>query len=455
MAEYIPLSDFAAKLGVSEEIIQDLRDRGKLRAFRDGSSWKFKDDELEKAKTILAEEGLAGDESQEFELSGGPDSEDGSSGSMDSLLIEDTGEGGDGGSSNIISNIDDSAGDIALSLPDSDLGLEDSLVSNTEESGLSSLDLGDDSSIDKPAEDEFSLVDDGELSLTDEESEADINLGGEPLDPEGTGSGLSLALEDESLDLGTSGIGMDHDSSGELSLDIEDDEDSSMDLLASEDELSLADEAPIPSNSDDSEIDLISDSSESGEIGLAASDDSFSLSSGDSGLDLLAEESPEPAAKGIAASDDEELFEPAAAADAAEGDFLLTPVEGELEDDDSGSQVIALDSDSMSSESGLFGSSTLEGGDFGGLGDSDGLEADDAMAASSGSGTMAQAAPAAAAPADISYTGLEVGLLGATALMLMACGLMVTDLMWNTWSFSEPYSISSTIMDSILGLLPS
>ena len=180
--------------------------------------------------------------------------------------------------------------------------------------------------------------------------------------------------------------------------------------------MNLADESPVPSNSDDSEIDLISDSSESGEIGLAASDDSFSLSTGDSGLDLLAEESPEPAAaKEISASDDEELFEPAAAEN-PEGDFLLTPVEGELEDDDSGSQVIALDSDSMSSESGLFGSSTLEGGDFGGLGESDGLEADDAMAAS-GSGTMAQAAPVAAAPAEPTYTALEVGLLGATALM--------------------------------------
>ncbi|WP_158265637.1 helix-turn-helix domain-containing protein [Blastopirellula marina] len=449
MAEYIPLSDFAAKLGVSEDTIQDLRERGKLRAFRDGSSWKFKDDELEKAKTILAEEGGLADlgdadsESQEFELSAGSDSEEGSSGSMDSLLIEDTGEGGEGGSSNIISNIDDSAGDIALSLPDSDLGLEDSLGGSSDEGSLSSLDLEEASSIDKPAEDELSLSDDS----------GDINLGGEPLDPEGTGSGLSLALEDESLDLGTSGIGMDHDSSGELTLDVEDDEDSSMDLLASEGELSLVDDEPVASKSHDSEIDLIGDSSESNEIGLAASDDSFSLSTGDSGLDLLAEEAPEPTSKSIAASDDEDLFAPAADDAAGDDMFMLEPVEGELEDDDSGSQVIALDSDSMSSESGLFGSATLEGGDFGGLGESDGLEADDAMAAG-GSGTMAQAAPVAAAPADISYTGLQVGLLGVTALMMMGCGLMVTDLMWNTWSFSEPFSISSTIMDSVLGLLP-
>ncbi|PQO47852.1 excisionase family DNA-binding protein [Blastopirellula marina] len=441
MAEYIPLSEFAEKLGVTEDKIQELRERGKLRAFRDGSSWKFKDDELEKARGILAEEGgpPAGEsESQEFELSAFGDSEEGSSGSMDSLLIEDTGESADGGSSNIISESSEE-----------EFSLEE-MTTEAEDSGLS-LDLGTDTpeaaSIDKPAE-EVPSFDDDELSLG--EDDADINLGGEPLDPEGTGSGVSLALEDESLDLGTSGIGMDHDSSGELTLDIDDDEDSSMDLLASESEMSLEEET-IPSDSaDDSELSLMDDASDSGVV--ATDDSAFSLSTGDSGLELFAEEdAPAATGKSISASDDEELFAPAGG-EGGEAEFLLTPVEGELEDDDSGSQVIALDSDSMSSESGLFGSSTLEGGDFGGLGESEGLEADDAMA-TSGSGTMSSAAPAAAAPAEVPYTALQVASLGFTAFMLLACGLMVTDLTWNMWSYNEPYSISSTIMDSILGML--
>ncbi len=460
MADYLPLSDFAAKLGVSEETIQDLRERGKVRAFRDGSSWKFKEDEIEKARGILEEEGLAGgdSESQEFELSGVTDSDEGSSGSMDSILISDTGEGGEGGSSNIIGEDSDSS----LSL-DSDINLDDASSSSVDpagESNLSSLSLdeGSDilegSSINKPREeDSFSLEDDDELTLSEDGSDANIDLGSEPADPEGTGSGLSLGLEDDdSLDLGTSGIGMDdNDSSGELTLDIEDDEDSSMDLLASESDLGLADE---PAAKDEgSEINLIDDEGDSGLAAAADDDDDFSLSTGDSGLELIsAEESVEVEEVVADSTDDDEIGE-AVSGGAAEDDFLLTPVEGDLEDDDSGSQVIALDSDSMSSESGLFGSASLEGDDFGGLGESDGLEADDSAMASSG--TMAAATPAAAAPSEVPYSFMNVLSLGFTAVLLLVCGLMVTDLMWNMWSFSEPYSLTSTLMDGILNLLPS
>ncbi|MHC2067831.1 helix-turn-helix domain-containing protein [Bremerella sp. T1] len=459
MADYLPLSEFAEKLGVSEETIQDLRERGKVRAFRDGSSWKFKEDEVEKAKAVLAEEGLGGSdsESQEFELSGVTDSDEGSSGSMDSLLISDTGEGGDSGSSNIIGDDSDSS----LSL-DSDIGLGDSSSSSIDpagESNLSSLDLGEGSdilegsSINKPVdEDSFSLSDDDEeLSLTDDDgSDANIDLGSEPADPEGTGSGLSLGLDDESLDLGTSGIGLDdNDSSGELTLDIEDDEDSSMDLLASDSELGLADE---PASKGGSEINLVDDDSG---VGLAADsedDSDFSLSSGDSGLELISDDdAAEVSAVEVEEIEEVEVAE--SASGAAEDDFLLTPVEGELEDDDSGSQVIALDSDSMSSESGLFGSAALEGDDFGGLGESDGLEADD-DSVMAGSGTMAAAAPVAAAPAEVPYSFMNVLSLGITAVLLVACGLMATDLMWNMWSYNEPYALNSTLMDGILSMLP-
>lgn len=458
MADYLPLSEFAAKLGVSEDTIQDLRERGKVRAFRDGSSWKFKEDELEKARGILAEEGLGGgdSESQEFELSGITDSDEGSSGSMDSILISDTGEGGDSGSSHIIGQDSDSS----LSL-DSDIGIDDASSSSVDpagESSLSSLSLGEGSdilegsSINKPLDDDGFSLEDDELTLSEEGSDANIDLGGEPADPEGTGSGLSLGLEDESLDLGTSGIGMDdNDSSGELTLDIEDDEDSSMDLLASEDDLGLAEE-PAAKSKDDSEISLIDDDGGDSGLGLIAEadDDDFSLSTGDSGLELI---SAEEAEEVVADSTDNDEIGEALTGGAAEDDFLLTPVEGDLEDDDSGSQVIALDSDSMSSESGLFGSATLEGGDFGGLGESDGLEADDSVMA--GTGTMAAAAPVAAAPSEVPYSFMNVLSLGVTALLLLVCGLMVTDLMWNMWSFSEPYSLTSTLMDGILGLLPS
>ena len=449
MAEYIPLSEFASQLGVSEEKVQSLREQGKLRAFRDGSSWKFKDTELEKARTVLSEEGPAGGGSQEFELGGSLDFDEGSSGSMDSLLIEDTGEGGEAGGSHIIHDGDEGP----LGLADSDIGLADEPAgpsASAADTNVGDLDLLGGSDIlgtaptETPIESQsLDLHDEDDLSLADEEGDVGIGIGDEPRDAEGTGSQISLGLadEEESLDLGTSGIGLEEESSGELSLDIEDDEDSSMDLLASESELGIADD-PAAMAEPGSEINL-------------EGDEDFDLVGEPSGLELISEDEPAPkkkvdqarAASAISASDDEELMEPVSGV--GEDDFLLTPVEGELDDDDSGSQVIALDSDSMSSDSGLFGSATLEQGDFGGLGESDGLEADENEAPSG----MAVAAPMATAPAEVPYSAMNVLTLGITAFVLMLAGFMVMDLMWNMWSYNEPYALSSTLMDSILSLL--
>lgn len=436
MAEYIPLADFATKLGVSEEKVQEWREAGKLRAFRDGSSWKFKDSEVEKAQSLLAEEGGAGNlaDSQEFELSPGGGTDEGSSGSMDSLLIEDTGESGEGPRAKILDESDDS-----------ELGLADELTLADEPAGDGGADVVVGSAVDKGAEkseDPYGLYDaDDELTLAgDQEDDARVTLGDEPRDPEGTGSEVGIGLDDDSLDLGTSGLNLEDESSGELTLDLEDDEDSSMDLLASDDdELNLVDDSPAPAkgpsydDSAEAEINLMDDDDSS--VGLVGDEDDD--------LELVIDE-PAPAAKAKMAEEEDVLGEPVAA---GEDDFMLEPVEGELEDDDSGSQVIALDSDSMSADSGLFGSSTLDEGEFGGLGDSEGLEADDSEIAIA-------AAPVASAPPETPYTAINVVSLGVTALTLLVAGMMVMDLMWNLWSYNEPYALNSTLMDSILSMLP-
>jgi len=476
MAGYISLQDLATQLGVSEEKIQQLRESGKLRAFRDGSSWKFKDDEMEKARTLLGEEG-GGD--QDFELTAGND-EEGSSGSMDSLLIEEAGD--DANSSKIISDIEE--GDSSLSLADSDIGLGDGLSSSSvdpaSDTNASALSLGEGSdilegsSINKPidaaAEDSFTLTDDGSgLQLTDEEdgSDASIDLGDEPRDPEGTGSEVSLlGLGEDSLDLGTSGIGLDHDSSGELTLDVDDDEDSSMDLqLSGNSELGLADEpeadgSGISMVEEDSSRDLAAESSGLGladddddDIGLAddANASGVALSTEGSGLELIADD---PGASGISAAEDDDLLAPAEAG--GDDGFLLTPVDGEQEGDDSGSQVIALDSESMSSESSLFGSGGLDDGDFSALDEEpgEGLEADDTMLGATSSLAAASATGGAVAY-DPPYSFMNVLSLGITVLVMVVAGLMTTDMIWNLWSFNEPYSLNSTVMDGILSLLES
>ncbi|MFI4876036.1 MAG: helix-turn-helix domain-containing protein [Blastopirellula sp. JB062] len=426
MAKLIPLSEAAEILGVSEEQLVEMRSRNEIHGYRDGASWKFKEAEIDRIKAELAGGGQAAamgdsgedmieppsdsDDESDFELSLGGD--EGSSGEIDSLLIQDEGRGGDSG---VVIGDELSSGGSDLKLADSDieLGFEKGSsaidpASDTN-SGLN-LDLeGSDvlgsSSLNAPVDNDD---DDDELLLSPIDQD-DVGVGTEKRDPEGTGSGVSLALGDEDLDLGESAVSaIDDLDSGELTLD------------AGDSGVSLVDPA-------DSGIDIGMEP-----LDLSGSKvDAFELA-GDSGVEV----DQEPAS-GISASKG-----------GGEDDFLLTPVEGELDDDDSGSQVIALDSDSIGSESALFGSG-IEEGDFGSQ--EPGLEVADEMGAMDSAAVGA--APAAAAPVEAPYSVLNIISLAATAALVLVAGMMVTDLIRNMWSFDEPYAINSSIMDGIISLM--
>lgn len=427
MAKLIPLAEAAEILGISEEQLVEMRSRNEIHGYRDGASWKFKETEIERVKSDLIGGGVSGlgdsgeelidspgdsDDDSEFELSLGGD--DGSSGEIDSLLIQDEGRAGESG---IVIGDELSVGGSDLKLADSDieLGFEEASSAVDPASDTNSnlnLDLeGSDvlgsSSINAPvdAEDE-----DDELLLApvDQEKDADVGLGTEKRDPEGTGSGVSLALGEDDLDLGESAISaLDDLDSGELTLD------------AGDSGVSLVDPA-------DSGIDIGAEP-----LDISGSKvDAFDLA-GDSGVEI-----------------DSDIASGISAKSSGEDDFLLTPVEGELDDDDSGSQVIALDSDSIGSESALFGSG-LEEGEFGSQ-EAAGLEVVD-------DGTMdmssSAAAPVAAAPVEAPYSVLNIISLAATAALVLVAGLMVTDLIRNMWSFDEPFAINSSIMDGIISLM--
>ena len=57
MANYLSLEEAAKKLGVTADQLVDLRSQGNVRGFRDGASWKFAENDLER----LADEIAAGD----------------------------------------------------------------------------------------------------------------------------------------------------------------------------------------------------------------------------------------------------------------------------------------------------------------------------------------------------------------------------------------------------------
>ena len=55
MAEYLSLEDAAKQLGISTEKLVELRSQGQVRGFRDGASWKFPENEIERLQDDLAD----------------------------------------------------------------------------------------------------------------------------------------------------------------------------------------------------------------------------------------------------------------------------------------------------------------------------------------------------------------------------------------------------------------
>ena len=142
-------------------------------------------------------------------------------------------------------------------------------------------------------------------------------------------------------------------------------------------------------------------------------------------------------------------------------DFMLTPPEEAVEDDsESGSQVIALDTPAPSATAPTMLAA--------GAAPAAMLDEEFASAGDAGFGTAVAAgalgvspvafqetamvpAPAGEALPEAPFSGLNVAALAVCAVVLILGGMMVYDLMRNMWSWNEPYTVSSKLMDLIVG----
>jgi hypothetical protein len=137
----------------------------------------------------------------------------------------------------------------------------------------------------------------------------------------------------------------------------------------------------------------------------------------------------------------------------ADDEFLLTPaVEmGEEEVDESGSQVIALDTEGEFDDS----AATMLGEGGVGMLEEDTLGAAPGMNPLAGAAVMAAPTMATMQPViarEAPYSVLNVISLGACAFFLLLTGMFMFDLMRNIWSWQGAYSVNSAIMDSIIGM---
>lgn len=551
--KFIKLEEAAEQLGITHDHLNALREEGKLRAYRDGASWKFRTEEIDKmgaegVPEVEAEEsginldldslmldedkGMDDDDADLGDLEASDDSEseelldlelsESDEGSFGNLELEDEVEDLEldlttGSSADLAIDLDeeDKSGDPSLSdataveetsagTSDLDLDLEIESGDDPESILLSEAELGDSdrppstiigrSELDDALDLELASDESGSGAKQPDPAMSDVKLADlEDLDSDAGATGELPAGEDASVDFDDVedlGIDLEAESSrilqpedvaaaqqaagaqaqekspetSDLELDLDDDYE-----LAASSSGGLTGLSGLEGGDDDEEISLAgseiniggeSKASGDGLTGLSAleldtddDDDDFvlgdgsdlTLSSADSGINLS------PADSGLSL-DDAALdlggsnvasgidFGEAAglvADDAEAGDFELTPMaeEDAGEDDDDSSQVIALDAFEEQQE------------------------ADDLLGA--GAAPVGGAMPAAGgfsqgamvSRQEIQFTGWQVFFLTLCLLLLALCGMMTIDVIRSMWSWDEPFTVNSSLIDSLRGFL--
>jgi hypothetical protein len=411
--QFYNLQKASEMLGVSPADVNLMREQRKLFGYRDGSDWKFKAEDVEKllAERIKAKHGEPAAEADDDFVVSDP--------AADALDVDGSGTVIGGSESAAVSSQSD------IQLADSDVRLAESdvqLVESDVNLGGSDLDLngssgeagmetkGSDLDLDMTLDEDLTL-DDSQIALTGEEHPADGGSSGSAINLAGEGEGF----DDDDLVLGGSGSGSNITIGGDSGISLTDPRDSG---------LSLDDALELPGAADES---------------LELGEDDM-LSAGEAG-------------DAEAPTDLE-----------ADDDFLLTPIDEAGDDDsESGSQVIALDPAGEVDDAPTM---VATGGGMAAMLDEDvsvqdgfgpavgGVPDMAAIAVQRGLTAGPVVAGAAATLPETPYGALWTTMLVFCVLFLGLCGMMSFDIVRNIWSWQGEYTVSSFIMDSILGFLP-
>ncbi len=429
MANYVSLDEAAKILGISPDELVEMRSRGEIFGYRDGKSWKFKTEEIERVQSELDGDALD-------EEAGGSsilisERQVGPSGSKSGSTIgkEGASDLALGSDLNLADGNERMGSDVAL-VPDPKSGSGVRLVNKKPGSpDSSSLELdGESKSVSENPE--LKLPQDGG-SGSEVELGSDLNLQGDESPDE---SGFDLMSKDSkgprsSSGSGSIGLGADL----ELASDDEDDL-----VLGSDSGVGLASE---------SGINLMSPS----DSGLSLEDEPLDLAgTGISGLDLGGEVASGSGSGGGSASGMSGLGS-GALIDFQQGEeFQLTPSSGGIEvDDDSGSQVIELEDSSefgaVPGGGGMGGFDPIdEQGGFGGEGFGD----DAALAG----GALASGAAMRGVP-ETPYGTLDVMLLLGILLLMGLGGLLLSDLMRNMWAWEGQNDYTSGLTSMLVNAI--
>jgi len=438
-SKFVDLKEAARMIAVTPEELIEMRSRGDIFGYRDGASWKFK---LEEVERVIGERRAGGAGDSQILSANDEEFENMISGLSSKILAEKAQEESESGS----------------------------VLISEEELGVSAT--GQSTIIGKGRKPE-DAAGESDLRLADESGKDPLGSGSDKL-LEAPGSKLDLASASDVLhgsDLkiatGSGGTGdMPKPKSGSGTGDMPGSKGggtgemprgkpgSALDLGSN---LSLGEEGDLEMGSDsalDEEIKPKSGSGKGSDVTLGSGDSGINLSPSDSGLSL--EEEPlDLGGSGVESlelpEDDDVIALETEAADPdqatqlkADNEFLLSPGEGAQEDEsDSGSQVIALeDSESFDQEAATM------------------LKSEGALAADFQPVGMEPGAMGAGQPVYVQVPTVEtpysiwnVLSLGLVVMLLCVSGMMMMDIMFNMWSFSGTTSVTTGVMDAFLSIL--
>lgn len=413
-ANYIELDEAAKQLGVTAEQLNDMRLRGEIYGIRDGASWKFKTDEVQRvAEELGADSADSEDDAFQFDADTDASSSD--------LQLEAEGH--------VSSDSPTEIGAVA------DLGIAAGSGVNLED-------------------------DDEELRLRPEGS-SDVSL-----IPDEVGSGVNLVADDDDDILAGSDVSLDAAGTGDLDFEGSDLSLASDLALEGEDqagshdapgaEITVGDDDELALDDDD---ELVLDGGSDVTGGSGGSGINLTSPS-DSGLNL--EEEPMDLAGSSVSSlelpDDDDIIDLDDLDDLgddspklkADEDFQLTAsaLAGDDDEEDSGSQVIALEDSEAFVDADMLADDAEPV-----LGQADD-ELEGALDQYEAPSTLQPAVHAAPASLpEAPYTIWNVVALLTICIVLGLTGMLMMDLVRNMWTWGETFTASTPLMDMMVQLI--
>ncbi|OYP29792.1 helix-turn-helix domain-containing protein, partial [Rhodopirellula sp. MGV] len=235
---YLSLDEAAAKLGISTDRLVELRSQGQVRGFKDGSSWKFPENEIERLADDLAAEDNFGSGILVNDLDLGD-----SSASIGSIIGGDQSDDADGSDLNIGSEPlkEGSTGSDVNLVTGSDIGSDVSLVASDSGQLDSNLEID---SVFETDEELLQEIDSAELKLDDpallRDSADSIDVAIDPKEGS-TGPVAKKEIESEVDKISISDVDVTDDPSNDEEFMLSNDlaEDDSSELLLADDSDSL------------------------------------------------------------------------------------------------------------------------------------------------------------------------------------------------------------------------